>query len=190
MPDLRSGLPRQYKAVLSAGFLIIAIFAALAISPRASFARTCADARVAERAGKSFLAAARNGSPAAFSRALRRNLGARRVAFFALGRHRRKLPRSQYGRFVKLADRYIARKLAGYAASFRGNSLKIVGCRGRVVESRLQPRGSRVLWRIHRRRIIDVNIESVWLMQLLRDHFDRLVREVEGDMRAFLARLR
>jgi len=165
-------------------------FAMLAMSQPASAARSCAGSVAAKSAGKGFLAAARSGSPAAFSRALGRYVNMRRISFFALGRYRRKLPRSQYGRFVRLSRQYIARKLARYASSFRGGSLEVTRCGRNLVETRLKPGGQRVVWRMAGRGIADVKISNVWLGVALRDHYASLIRRAGGDMRRFMAALR
>ncbi len=156
----------------------------------AEAARSCAGAPAVQKASQGFLVAARSKSPAAFSRALRRHVDIRRIAFYALGRYRRKLPRSQYGRFVTLTQQYIARKLAKFSGGIRGGAVEVVRCRRNVVETRIKPRGDRVLWRMSGRRIVDVNISNMWLGQVLRDHFANLIRSTGGDMNAFLARLK
>ena len=172
-------------------FAIFSLVMGLAAPGRPVFAaRSCAGAHVAQNAGKGFLAAARAGSPAAFSRALGRYVNMRRISFFALGRYRRKLPRRDYGRFVRLSRQYIARKLARYAGGFRGGSVEVTRCSRNTVETRLRPGGQRVLWRLSGRNIVDVNIRNVWLGLVLRDHYSSLIRRAGGDMRRFMAALR
>jgi len=153
-------------------------------------AHSCGGARVVTSAGRGFLAAARSGSPAAFSRVLSHHVNMRSIAFFALGRYRRKLPRRTYGRFIALSRRYVSRKLAAYAGQFRGGAMEVSRCRGNVVETRLSPSGQRVLWRLRAGRIADVRIAGVWLALALRRHFAGLIRQAGGDMQIFMARLK
>jgi len=175
------------RVALWPGLLAAVFFLVLAHPAQA---RSCAGGRVALNAGKSFLSAAHSRSPAAFSRALRRHAAMRSIAFFALGRYRRKLPRKAYGRFVRLSTRYVSRKLASYADSIRGSAVDVTGCRGNMVETRLAPSGQRVVWRIRGGRVVDVKIRGVWLSLALRDHYANLIRQAGGDMARFMAQLK
>ncbi len=171
--------------------LVLAVLVVLSPAWRAQARpRHCPASATAESASRSFLRAARRGTPAAFFRAMRRHVDMRGVAMFALGRHRRKLRRSQSGRFVTLSARYVARKLAAHARGYGGGAVEVVGCRRDVVETRLRPGGQRILWRFRGRRIVDVNIGDMWLAQLLREHYAGLIRRAGGDMNRFLAALR
>ena len=177
-------------ATICAAFGLVLLFLAGLFAGEARAARSCAGAAVVQSASRSFMAAARRGSPGAFSRALSRHVHLRRLALFALGRYRRKLSPAQRRAYLRLLPAYVARKLSRYAGGFGGGSVEVVKCRRNVVETRLRPGGGRVLWRLSGRRIVDVNIRNMWLGLLLRDHVRDLIRRAGGDMRAFLARLR
>jgi len=170
--------------------LLTAVVMATASSGPAGAGSSCAAAAAVDSASNSLLAAARRGSPAALSRALSRHVNMRRVAMFAIGRHGRKMTPAMRRRYVSLARAYIARQLARHSGRFRGSSVDIVRCRGRVVETRVRPGGQKVLWRVSGRRIRDVSLGGVWLSIMLRDHFADMIRRSGGDMRLFLASLR
>ncbi len=183
----RRGMILVLKRIAWAGLLAGAVAFMLAQPLQA---RSCSGGRIALSAGRSFLSAAQSRSPAAFSRALRRHVAMRSIAFFALGRYRRKLPRKAHGRFVRLSTLYVSRKLASYAGGFRGGSVDVTRCRGNVVETRIAPSGQRVVWRIGGGRVVDVKIRGVWLGLALRDHYAALIRQAGGDMIRFMALLK
>ena len=60
--------------------------------------------------------------------------------------------------------------------------------RGRVV-TRLMPKGERIVWKLRRGRIVDVNFRGIWMAQLLRSRFRRMLAESDHDVQAFIARL-
>ena len=66
-------------------------------------------------AGNAFLAAARNGSPAAFTSAAARFADLRSIAMFALGPHRKSLPKAKEAEYVALARAYILQAIAAGA---------------------------------------------------------------------------
>ena len=68
-------------------------------------AAPCAAGTIAERAGTAFVTAARSRSASAFAGALRKHTDMRAISLFALGKHRKKLPKSSEGRFVKHFDK-------------------------------------------------------------------------------------
>ncbi len=109
---------------------------------------------------------------------------------FALGRHGRRLDAAHRRQYLRLTTHYIAKHLAAQSAVFRNARVKITGCRGNVVEGRILPQGRRIKWRLSRGRIVDVNLDGVWLALALRDHYRSLLRRSNGDVKTFLAMLR
>lgn len=180
---------KGHLARIVAACLII-MAPALVLRPAPAHARSCPAGGIVLTAGKSFKAAARSGSPAAFQRVLRRHVAMRSLSLFALGKYRRLLPRNAYGRFINASTQYISRKLARYADSFGGADIKVSSCRGSMIETRLIPGGQRIFWRLNGRRIRDVQFQGVWLSIALRNHYAKLMRKSGGDMKRFLARLK
>ncbi len=180
--------PGRVLAILLLLALMVAMPALISTAEAAP--RSCAHAARVEQAARSFISAARAGSPAAFRRALQRHLAMRRIALFALGRHGRRLDAAHRRRYLRLTTDYIARQLAARSATFRNAHVRITGCRGNVVEGRILPQGRRIRWRLSRGRIVDVNLDGVWLAVALRDHYRALLRRSNGDVKTFLAMLR
>lgn len=163
----------------------------LLLSATSAQAGPCANTGLVSRAGTAFIKAAKSRSSAAFARALRSYTDLRRISLYALGKHRKSLPRGQRNRFVRLTGAYLARKLAGYSGRFQATSLQIVRCRGAVVETRLLQSGGRparkVSWRIARGRVADVKVQNIWLAQLLRSNYASIIRKGDGDIGVLLA---
>jgi ABC-type transporter MlaC component len=167
-------------------FLLIAFFALLPATARAG---SCAGAKRVTSAAHDLIRVGRAGSPAAIRRVLYRHVDMRRVMTFALGRDIRRLKGADRRRYYRRASTYAARQLARLAHYVRGNAVKVERCtRGRVV-TRLLPRGERIVWKLRRGRIIDVNFRGMWVAQLLRSRFRRMLAESGHDVSAFIARL-
>jgi len=183
---------RRLTASLAVLAALLAVWLAIVGMPATASAapRKCAQAAKVEQAARSFIAAARKGSPGAFRRALQRHLAMRRIAMFALGRHGRHMDAAHRRRYLELTTQYIARQLAAQSSTFRNARVEITGCRGNVVEGRILPQGRRIKWRLSRGRIVDVNLDGIWLALALRDHYRSLLRRSNGDVKTFLAMLR
>lgn len=154
---------------------------------------TCADAPVAEKAGAAFISAARSGSAEAFSQALGTHADMPAIMTFALGKHRKLLPESEAEPFAELTKVYIARAFTEYRMKFKAGGLTINGCRGGLVQSTFEPLGvSRphaVQWRVKDGKVVDVNVQNIWLGQLLRSQFAAVLNKSGGDLGALKAKL-
>lgn len=174
---------KQSVRVPFISFTAVLALVALMLAALPASAASCQKQR-ALVAGRDFVAAARQGTPQAFARALARHVDMNAVAMFALGKHRRKLPSSRRARFVSRTADYIARTLSDFALKFRALSVEFVRCRGSVVETKLLQGAGRadqkVLMRFSGARIIDVYIQNIWLGQLLRSNFDQVITQQGG----------
>lgn len=191
---ITTGMSRRFAragflTALSLLLLLLTSLAQTAATAQAASAR-CAHADRVMTAARSFISAARSGSPRAFANALRRHLAMRRIALFALGRERRRMSPAELKQYLRLTTSYIARNMAARSGIFRNARVEITACRGNVVEGRVLPRGQQIRWRLSRGRIVDVYLDGIWLALALRDHFRALLRRSRGDMRTFLAMLR
>ena len=187
-PFLAGQTPRKTAAALA-----MAVMLGFSINVTAVEAAPCAAGKVAERAGNAFVKAARSKSSSAFAGALRSHADMRSIALFALGKHRKKLPKSSEGTYVKLTSRYVSRTLASFSKKFRANSVETVRCRGKTVEARLNQLGGRppqkVLFRIKGSKVSDVNVQNVWLAQLLRSNFSSVLKKGGNNISVLFAHL-
>jgi len=145
--------------------------------------KTCDGAEFVVTVGNAMDRAARNGSPAAFSAAAARFLEMPSVSFAALGRYRKLLPPSQEAKYLALTRDFIGRFMADQAGRFHTAGITIVNCSGLpsaiTVSARLA-NGHKLIARLRqtgsRYRIIDINVESIWLVQQMRSSFVGTIR--------------
>jgi ABC-type transporter MlaC component len=171
---------------------IAALAAASVVSPLAQ-AQACPTAAV-QKAGEAMISAAKSGSPGAFSAALRNNADMGGIAMFALGRYRSGMPAGLRDDYVSALTSYVSRTLNDFRLKFRADSIKVKDCNGPVVNSNMYFLGGKgnqpVLWRMKGNRVADVNVQNVWLAQLLRDNVTGILDRNNGDYRDLLAELK
>lgn len=159
-----------------------------------SLAATCPQAVIAVRAGSALIAAARAGSAPQFAAALSAYADMDAIALFGLGRHRRALPVARKREFTSAATHMISRTFNNYRLKFRADSIEFVDCRSDKVHTQMFFLGGRgyqpVIWRFRGNRIIDVNVQSIWLGQLLRTYIDEQMRKFGGDINAVIREMK
>jgi len=144
-------------------------------------------------AGNAFLAAARSGSPQAFTSAAGRYADLRSIALFALGPHRKSLPKGREGEYVALAKAYMGRFMAKHASKFSGSGLTVVSCSGNTVNASYSG-GKKLIFRISGNkggyRVQDVNAASIWLAGQMRSTFVGVLNRNHGDINALITYLK
>jgi ABC-type transporter MlaC component len=154
----------------------------------------CPEEAIAQRAGSDMIAAAKAGSAQGFASALQTHADMTAITVFALGKHRKSLPNARLGELVTATTSFVSRTFEGYRLKFRAESQKITACRGDKVVGKLYFLGGKpeqsITWRFKNRRVVDVNIQGVWLSQLLRKNFDTTINEANGDINALFAALK
>ncbi|MBL8790301.1 MAG: ABC transporter substrate-binding protein [Rhizobiales bacterium] len=170
----------------------IAFAGALAVMPGEALAGKCPAEGFVISAGNAFLSAARAGSPQAFTSAANRYADLRSIALFALGPHRKSLPKGQEARYVSLAKAYMGRFMAKHASQFAGSGLKVVSCTGNTVNASTAG-GKRLVFRVaggkRGYRVMDVNASSIWLAGQMRSTFVGVINRNHGDINALIAYL-
>ena len=170
--------------------LILAFAALFTGTPPRVEAKPAASCPAAPRvilAARDFMRAGKSGSPAALARALNRHVHMHRVMMFALGRHARRLSPAQKAIYIRRATRYASRQLARVGRGVKAGKVEIISCRGGRVATRVGP--NKVIWKIRGGRIVDVNFRGMWMAQVLRSQFRRMLREANNNMETFIARL-
>ncbi len=171
----------------------LAIVVLLWPAPSSLFAAPCPDADIVKRAADALMAAARAGSPPQFADALRTYADLDSITMFALGKHRKLLPDEQREELVALTTLYVSRTFNNFRLKFKAESIQIEDCRDDLVRSVMKFRGHQgkqiVLWRMKDARVADVNLQNVWMGQLLRTEFYRLLAESNGNFKALLSSL-
>ena len=173
---------------------LLGIFVAvtLTLSTPAQAAKSCAGSDVALQAGRAFLAAAHTQRASDFAAALDKYVDMDRVAIFALGKYRKSLPAGDRAQFVQLTSRYVANTLADFARKFRARGISLIECRYGKVATRLdfgaRP-AKRATWRINGGKVVDVNVQNVWLAQLLRNNFVGILQRGGGNMAILMSNI-
>jgi ABC-type transporter MlaC component len=181
---------RNLLAVLSV-LVIMAVGQALPVH-----AEKCPAASFVKSTSEAFDRAASANSPAAFASAAARYSDLRAISMFALGRHRKELPKNREAEYLDLTRQFIGRTLKKYGSGFRGTTLTITDCvtaSGGVVVSARTSSGSKVVFRLARAgggyTVKDVNMKGVWLAQQMRSTFVGTIDRT-GSIDGLLAYLR
>jgi len=177
--------------------LCLAFLCALAMVAGATLsaparAASCPAADVALKAGEAFLEAAHTQRASDFAAALASYTDMDQIALFALGKYRSSLPAARKAEFVSLTSHYVANTLADFALKFRATAIKLIDCHGGQVATRLEfgaRPAKRATWRISGDKVIDVNVQNVWLAQLLRDNYVGILNRSGGDIAILLSNI-
>jgi ABC-type transporter MlaC component len=116
------------------------------------------------------------------------------IALFALGKYRKSLPAGKQAEFVALTTDYVSRTLNDFRLKFRADSISIRDCSGDTIESVIFFLGGKgnqpVLWRIKGSKVADVNVQNVWLAQLLRTNLTGILDKNNGDFGKLFAEMK
>ncbi len=157
-------------------------------------ATACAGSKIAESAGSAMIKAAQAGSASGFSGALNKYADMNAIALFALGKHRKELPAARRAEFVSLTTSFVSRRFNDYRLKFRADRIVPMTCNGNTVRTQLIFLGNKgpqvVLWRMSGGKIADVNVQGVWLGQLLRTNFDKVLSGNPDGITALFAHLK
>lgn len=170
------------------------LLASALISNSTANAGTCPEATVAIKAGNAFLKAAKTGNTSDFASALATYSDMTHISMFGLGKYRSSLPRRLAAEYVSLSSRYVASTLSGFARKFRANSIEFIDCQGDQVITRLNfgggRRPQRVIWRFAHGKVIDINVQNAWLVQLLRSNFVGILNDADGNIGTLLSTIK
>ncbi len=139
-----------------------------------------------------------NGLRNKFAALLNRYINLRSVANYALGPYRSKLPGGKQSEFYRLVSNYAAALFVFYIKDFRGSGLDIISTskQGKfiVIHSAIKPGNEQVRWRLSSGgggfRVSDVNVKGVWLTIAMRDRFNRVLKQSNGNFEALFKELR
>ncbi len=143
-------------------------------------------------ANKALAVARAGGSPSGFRTLLRDYSAYQGVAMFALGRYQKFLPDGKKARYVTLALNFVANTFARNAKSFAGERFIATGAGDGMVRGKIQfanGQTANVDWRVRGGKIIDVNIQGVWLTLQLRDQFTGVLGRNNGNFDALFSYL-
>jgi len=159
-------------------------------------ASTCPADDYIQSAGQAFMSASRRGTGAAFSTAASRYADLHGLALFALGNFRKFLPKSRETEYVARTRTYMGNFMAEYGSKFAGDSIAITSCNeaagGLTVGTKLST-GQVIIFRLQKSggsyRVKDVSVSAIWLAQIMRNKFTRIIKENNGDVEALISYL-
>jgi ABC-type transporter MlaC component len=179
------------RSVLLGMMLFLLVFGLQTTSAQAA---RCAQATIALKAGNAFIKAARAGSASQFAVALKTYADMRAIAVFGLGKHRKALAPGKLDEFTDAVTTMISRTFDDYRKKFRAQSIEFVDCRDSRVHTQMFFLGGKgyqpVIWRFNDSRIVDVNVQSLWLGQLLRTHIDDKMKIFGGNITKLIQDMR
>ena len=174
----------------------LALFLSLFVTVPA-YATKCDAESFVLSAGNAFFAAARAGSPQAFSSAAARYADINSISMMALGQYRKKLPKGREAEYLGLARSYIGRFLASYSDRMSGINIKVTDCapsgKAMLVKAK-SSNGKSLTFRVAKGkggyRVQDVSVSSFWLASQLRSKFVSVISNHGGDIEALFDYLR
>jgi hypothetical protein len=151
-----------------------------------ALAASCPAEGFIKQAGADFVRAAKSHSPENFANAAARYADIRSVALFALGIHRKDLPKSREAEYVSLTRKFMGKFMVEYSTELSGNGLSITACSGNLVTTKFDS-GQSIIFRLKgSRQIEDVNVSGIWLIQVMRTKFANVINHNGGDVNALL----
>jgi len=133
-----------------------------------------------------------------FANLLTRYINIPGIANFALGPARANLPAGDRAMFYDLVSNYAAALFVWYVTDFQGSDLKITSTSQQgaftMIDSQIVGSNQPVKWRVGGSdggmRIVDINVQGVWLTIAMKDLFTRTLNASHGDFKPLYARLR
>ena len=171
--------------------LIMASIALAAPAFTPAFAETAiakpAEALASEAANEFLATVRRGGRREDFARLFDRYVSIQSIAMFALGKHRRRLPPQQRTRYVSLVNDMLVGAVTRHGKHVSGDAFVVTGSRGSIVTGYVQQNGggrTEVDMRMADGRIADIRVEGIWLAFILRQEFNRIIDNGNGDIAA------
>ena len=193
-----SSLAGFYKKVLFSGVLAASVIAGSAGLAPASAAKCAAEGFI-NTVSKKMLSAGKSQSTNAFRSLIRSHADIDGITSFAIGKYRRAIPTRDRAAVNKEIVNFMARTMAGYGKKFKGDRVAIARCRksGKflTVDSKLvQPnrRTQKFVWKLRgsgNYKISDLNVQGIWLAQLMRTNFNSAIKKSGGNISGLYAYL-
>lgn len=150
--------------------------------------QSCAGANLVQSAAKSFAAASQTRSPAAFAHAIASYSDTNAIALFALGPFRSMLPPVRREEYFAKVRAFMGQFFADHAGTFANADLQIEDCNGGQIRSAA---GShQIVWRTSGGRVGDVEVDGVWLAEVLRSRFVSVIDNGQGDIESLFKYLK
>ncbi len=171
-------------------FIATAIVIGLALSAPTPAQACGAKGFIKEVSGK-MLSAAKAGSVGNFRSLIKNYADVGAIGKFALGKHRKLLPSSRRKAYEKGMLEFMAKTLAEYGKKFRAIEVEVGRCAGHKVNARLirsSGRAQPVIYKVKKKgskyKVVDLQVQNIWLGPLMRKSFNDVIKKCGGNSAA------
>ncbi|MCP5084327.1 MAG: ABC transporter substrate-binding protein [Alphaproteobacteria bacterium] len=161
-----------------------------------SIAEACGPKGFIKTVGTKMLSAAKSGSTGSFRSLINSYADVGAIGNFALGRYRKLVPASDQAAYRKSMANFMAKTMAQYSKKFRAIGVQIGRCSSSKVTSKLirnSGRAQPVVWKVRRAgggyKVVDLQVQNVWLGPLMRSTFSSVIKKGGGNINALYAYL-
>ncbi len=184
--------------LLFTGVLAAGILAGSALFTPSAAAKCSAEGFI-NTVSKQMLSAGKSQSASAFRSLIRSHADVDGITNFALGKYRRSIPSRDRAAVKKEIVNFMARTMAGYGRKFKGDRVTIARCRksgkfltvdSKLVQANL--RSQKFVWKLRgagKYKISDLNVQGIWLAQLMRSNFSSAIKKSGGNISGLYAYL-
>lgn len=161
-----------------------------------SIAEACGPRGFIKTVGTKMLSAAKSGSTGSFRSLINSYADVGAIGNFALGRYRKLVPASDRAAYRKSMANFMAKTMAQYSKKFRAIGVEVGKCSSSKVTSRLVRNSGRaqpVVWKVRKAgggyKVVDLQVQNVWLGPLMRTTFSNVIKKGGGNINALYAYL-
>ncbi len=161
-----------------------------------SVAEACGPKGFIKTVGTKMLSAAKSGSTGSFRSLINSYADVGAIGNFALGKYRKLVPAGDQAAYRKSMANFMAKTMAQYSKKFRAIGVQVGRCSSSKVTSKLirnSGRAQPVVWKVRRAgggyKVVDLQVQNVWLGPLMRSTFSNVIKKGGGNINALYAYL-
>ncbi len=161
-----------------------------------SIAEACGPRGFIKNVSSKMLSAAKSGSTGSFRSLINSYADVNAIGNFALGRYRKLVPASDKAAYQKSMANFMAKTMAQYSKKFRAIGVEVGRCSSSKVTSKLVRNSGRaqpVVWKVRKAggsyKVVDLQVQNVWLGPLMRTTFSNVIKKGGGNINALYAYL-
>ncbi len=182
---------------VSKSLTVAALFVLTTVTFDPAQAGTCAAQGFINTVSKQMLSAGKSRSASAFRSLINSHADVAGISAFALGKYKRAVNPADRRALQKEIVNFMAKTMAGYGRKFKGDRVAIERCTKsggflQVNSKLVQPnrRTQKFVWKLSgsgNYKIRDLNVQGIWLSQLMRSSFTKAIKKGGGDISALYA---
>lgn len=159
-----------------------------------SVAEACGPRGFIKTVGTKMLSAAKSGSTGSFRSLINSYADVGSIGNFALGKYRKLVPAGDQAAYRKSMANFMAKTMAQYSKKFRAIGVEVGRCSSSKVTSKLVRNSGRaqpVVWKVRKAgggyKVVDLQVQNVWLGPLMRSTFSNVIKKGGGNINALYA---